>query len=261
MTYLVRSNDKRTSFKKVFLWPSVFVVFLVVLHLFAPRLLPSIFYSLISPLWQYGRDSSTVVGESRDKLIADVRSLTEALAEREAISSSSILVLQENADLKAFFNRATSTAERGSILASVLKKPPYTAYDSLIIDIGKNHDVKVGQIVLAPGNIVIGSIASVNVKTSTVRLFSSPGGEFEVSFSTSSASVTAHGRGGGGYEAVVPRDFGVNEGDVVNIKVGDTLLAGSVDRVVSEPAEPFATILFSTPVNIYELRWVFVLNE
>jgi cell shape-determining protein MreC len=258
MTYLVRSNEPKNGLKKPFLRLCAFVVILLILHIFAPRLLPSIFYSFISPLWQYGSDASPLVGESRETLMNQVKELTERIAEWESASTSLSMLMAENEELKMVLNRSTTTDYDRGMLAAVLKKPPYSVYDSIIIDLGENDGISKGSFVIAPGDIVIGAVSTVNKDTSIVNLFSSPGGEFDVSFGTSTAVVRANGRGGGSYEASVPRDFQVKPGDVVSIKTGNITIAGSVDDVISDPADPFAMVLFSIPVNIYELRWVFV---
>lgn len=258
MTYLVRSNEPKNGLKKSLLRLGVFVAFLFVLHIFAPRLLPSIFYSFISPLWQYGSDASPVVGESRKALMDQVKTLTERIAEWESASTSISILASENEELKYALNRSTTTDYDRGMLAAVLKKPPYSVYDSIIIDLGEDDGVTNRSFVIAPGDIVIGVVSTVNKDTSIVNLFSSSGGEFDVSFGTSTAVIRANGRGGGSYEASVPRDFSVKRDDVVSIKTGNIIIAGSVDNVISDPADPFARVLFSIPVNIYELRWVFV---
>jgi cell shape-determining protein MreC len=268
MTYLVRNDAHGRRMKKLrstLLGTLIFLVFLSILHLFAPRLLPSILYTFVEPLWKYGSDAPVSAGESREELFSEIGRLTLELDQLSGIASSSALIIEENILLKRILGRDLSTStisnQIDGVLAVVLKKPPYTPYDSLIIDTGQSLGIEKGDIVSAPGGIPIGSISEVYSNTSKVRLFSAPGETHEVLIGASSTMITAIGRGAGVYEASVPRNLGIEEGDLVSLPAINPLFVGRVNGLVSDPADPFTTVLFSAPVNIYELRFVIVLNK
>jgi cell shape-determining protein MreC len=144
------------------------------------------------------------------------------------------------------------------ILAAVLKHPPRAAYDELIIDAGLDAGFSVGNNVYAVGDLLIGRVFQVLGQTSKVRLFSSPGGTYPVMIGPDHAPATAIGRGGGQYAAELPRDIKVSEGDFVVVPSLNAKPFGVVTSISADPAEPFETILFAPPVNVYSLRWVLV---
>jgi len=89
-------------------------------------------------------------------------------------------------------------------------------------------------------------------------LFSSPGEKYQVMIGSSHAPISAVGRGGGQYQAQISRDAHVSEGDIVNSPGLNDAPFGIVTAVLSDPAQPFQTVLFAPPVNVYQLRWVLV---
>lgn len=147
------------------------------------------------------------------------------------------------------------------ILAAVLKRPPYSMYDELIIDIGNDQGVSTSSIVYASGGVMIGKVVQVLNKTARVRLLSSSGETYEVLIGDNNTPATAFGRGGGQYEAQVSRDIDIEEGDFVISPALNDKPFGVVSAVLVDPAQPFKTILFAPPINIYQLRWVLVENR
>jgi cell shape-determining protein MreC len=144
------------------------------------------------------------------------------------------------------------------VLAAVLVRPPLATYDELIIDAGSDQSVSVGDKVFAPGNVLIGTTTDVLSQTSKVILLSSPGQSYPVTVGPNHVPTTAVGRGGGQYEAQIPQATNIKEGDLVSdSSLADSLFA-TVTSVLSNPADPYETVLFSSPVNIYQLRWVLV---
>jgi len=146
----------------------------------------------------------------------------------------------------------------GRILAAVLVRPPQAAYDELLIDIGADHGITPGSRVYAPGNILIGSTTDIFGQTSKVELFSSSGNTYSVLIGPSRIPATAVGRGGGQYQAEVPQASKINQGDTVSDSSISDAPFGIVSSVLANPADPFETVLFAPPVNIYQLRWVLV---
>jgi hypothetical protein len=56
----------------------------------------------------------------------------------------------------------------------------------------------------------------------------------------------------------LPRDLNIEVGDTVTVPDIYHDVFGVVTTVVAVPAQAFSTILFKTPVNLNELRWVVV---
>ena len=144
------------------------------------------------------------------------------------------------------------------ILGAVLVRPSATAYDEFIIDVGADQGITVGSNVYAPGNILIGTVSDVLGETSKVTLFSSPGQTYPVLIGTSHVPTTAIGRGGGQYEAQIPQATQIAQGDIVLDPSLSDATFGTVMSVIDDPTDPFETILFSSNINIYQLRWVLI---
>jgi cell shape-determining protein MreC len=223
------------------------IVLLGILYIFLPGVMPAIFLSFVHPLWKAEADmrlGNTTMDELR-KTYADMMA-------NEAINNA---VFKENDDLKTMLGR---TKVEKPLLATILKKPPFTAYDSFILDVGTSEGVQVGNTVYALGNVPIGTIAEVIGNTSRVKLFSSSGEKFDILIGPSSIEATAEGKGGGYFEVSLPRDTKIKVGDQVLIPSIDSSYAATVDGIASEPSEPFAKVLFHQPVNMYEQRFVIV---
>lgn len=256
MTYLVRHSrphEKRT--RGIFGALAALVVIIILIQLLAPHFLPGVWTSLMRPFWR--SEFSIVSGSlsSPDQLLRQNEELKRQLADASLRMATVNAVESENEELKAILGRASSTPY---ILAAVLKRPPYSLYDEYIIDIGRDQGLSTSSRVYAPGNVLIGRVADVFNQTSKVILFSSPNEQYQVLIGPAHIPATAVGRGGGQYQAQVSRDVKISEGDTVSSPSLNDRSFGIVTSVLSDPAEPFATVLFAPPVNIYELRWVLI---
>jgi cell shape-determining protein MreC len=216
----------------------IFIVFvLVILYFLAPAFLSSIFTTMVRPLWRIGAENKQSQIQLPDSA-------------KDAIISQ---LTKENSELKEIMGRTVSD---DVLIAYILKKPPYTAYDSFILDVGSRDNVAIGDKVYVYGNILIGEIEEILVSTSKVRLYSSFGEKYEILIGDKNIEAVATGRGGGSFETVLPRDIKVSEGDTIIIPDISNTVFGIVGKVVADPARAFSTIIFSQPINIYEQKFV-----
>ena len=237
MSYVLKSNIKEKRMRFPVKAALILAPLLVIFHVAFPRALPSIFLTIVGPLW-------TVEKNIRQE--SYVTPLTENALMRQ--------LQDENQNLKQTFARK---GDKALTVAYILKKPPFSAYDIFILDIGKDDGVQVGNPVYALGDILIGEIAEASAAhISKVKLYSSFGEKFDVYIGQKSLAAHAIGRGGGSFEAELPRDSAVKEGDIVTIPSVANGTFGVVAKVLADPARPFATILFSQPFNLYEQKWV-----
>lgn len=162
---------------------------------------------------------------------------------------------QENLLLKSALSFSTSTAD---ILTVVLKRPPISGYDELIIDLGEKQGIKKSDLVFSVANIPIGRVVDVSSNTSKVLLFSSSGDKHDVLIGPNNYPAIAVGRGGGQYEVELPVGLIVNKGDYVSLASVNATPLGKVVFVENGNSSPFQKIIFSSLINIYQLRWVFV---
>jgi cell shape-determining protein MreC len=225
----------------------IFAVILALFYAFLPRVLPGIFLGIISPLWKADRDAK-LGATNMEELRSAYASMVSNRERENALQN-------ENAELKSLMER---TSLSKPLLATVLKKPPFSAYDSFILDVGESGGVKMGQTVYALGDIPIGRIGEVFAGTSRVLLYSSAGEQFDVLIGPSNIETQAVGKGGGHFEVSLPRDTKIVPGDKVHIPSLGNSFVGTVEGLASEPSEPFAKILFRQPFNLYEQRWVII---
>jgi hypothetical protein len=289
MNYQLR-NNRSNRYTKPLQVTVVVIVVLIFVRLVVPTALDSFFADLFSPLWRI-----EIIVSGADFSASAARDDLSALAGSQSSIASITLLQQENAELKALLGRApaepsgkSGTSAIGTfVLAAVLKAPPLSAYDSLVIDLGSDENVKVDDRVFALAtNPVIASIASSTLATSSpasstsmtevltpigtvsetsansskVGLFSSPGMKYSVEIGPDHIPATAIAQGGGMFEAELAQGAHVNIGDTITIPNIETLTFGTVGAIVNDPAEPYMNVLFQEPVNIYQLRWVLVGN-
>ncbi len=216
-----------------------FVICVFLAHLFFPQVIPSLVSSIVSPFFKAQKEvlvGSFIPSEQAQNLL-----LEEAL--------------RENEELKKGLGRTTTSR---TTLAYILKKPPFTLYDSYIIDIGKDFNIRVGNKVYAPGGILLGEVAHVDTHSSRVRLYSSSGEKFDVFIGEKNIEAEATGRGGGLFEVIIPRDVHVVEGDIVRVPRISGGVFGRVEAITLDASRSFSSVIFAQPVNIYEQNWVLV---
>jgi cell shape-determining protein MreC len=268
---------------------------------FMPHFLPAVFTTIARPFWRIQFSVQNGSLQSLEAVLAENQSLkrdVQALmvqnasitliqnqnnelltvlgrpdAIKQIVGSSTVALLDQNSQTISSSSPASSIlgihpAQSSSTnhpnnhtLGAVLMRPPFAPYDELVIDIGSEQGVSLGARVYAPGNVLIGTTTRVLSQTATVTLFSSPGQTYAVIIGSSHIPATALGRGGGQYEAQVPQATQITQGDIVSdVSIGDSIF-GTVTSVLNNPADPFETVLFAPPVNVYQLHWVLVENK
>lgn len=223
----------------------------------SPQFFPSIFSAAINPFWRITFSAQNDGFKSRDYLLNEnMRLKLELDAMKMRISSSTTELLEkQNQELFSLLGRATTTSGV-MVAAAVLSRPTAMPYDELIIDIGSIDNIGTSTLIYAPGRVLIGRVAEAFTYTSKVILFTSPKEDIAVEIGPNKIRATASGRGGGQYEAPVPHGSNISVGDIVSgTNIRDRAL-GNVIGMKSDPSDPFDTVLFAPPVNIYELRFV-----
>ena len=147
------------------------------------------------------------------------------------------------------------------VLGNILTKPNHSPYDTIIIDIGNNEQIKEGDLVYANGNIPIGFISKIYDKTSLVSLYTNPGQKTEGFMDKTNASVELIGRGGGNFEMIIPIELEAESGTIIYLPNSTTLVVAVVEEIISSPTDPFKKVLLSSPVNIQNLKWVQVKKD
>ncbi|MEK7661952.1 MAG: rod shape-determining protein MreC [Patescibacteria group bacterium] len=190
---------------------------------------------------------------NKEDIIEKNKSIQFDLDEAEARLKEVEEIESENFALKEILGRKIS---RDITLARVIMRPSRSPYDTLLIDAGESGGIKIGSKVFANGNTLVGTVEAVYTNTALVSLFSTPGREFEARLGSEDISITLMGRGGGSFEAVVPRALPVSKGDSVVVPSLSRSIVGYVEAVVSDPRDPFAKIFILSPISISTLRFV-----
>ncbi len=256
--YQENNFKKKSFFSVVSIGIFIFVMILVSVHLYNPSTSSGIVRTFAYPFWLGGSRVSASVAfffeslQSKKKLVEEKRSLIETIVNLRAMEFENKILKDENMDLKQMWGQRNF--ER-MIIAPVLRRPPSTLYDTLIVDTRGNKDILEGMRVVADGRILIGEVSSVEGNVAVVRLFSTPGIETEIFIGTSTASVTAKGLGSGNFTAKLPREMGIVVGENITLP-GISLPFSVVGSVDVRTTDPFEIIRFRIPVNINTLRWV-----
>jgi cell shape-determining protein MreC len=166
------------------------------------------------------------------------------------------IVKDENIKLKELFNR--TVPEKKLVISNILTKPNYSPYDTLIIDLGTSDGVSVGDQVYSNVVTPIGEIGAVYTKTSLVILYSNPGEVTEAMINGTNTSVELVGRGGGNFEMTIPIDLPFTIGSYVYLPNIETEIIATIEDVISSPTDPVKKLLLKSPINVQNLKWVFV---
>ncbi|PCI19546.1 hypothetical protein COB64_03725 [Candidatus Wolfebacteria bacterium] len=264
----ILSNRKSAQRKKRTIAIAIGVLVILVIlsrfSFFSP--LSSVFHAITLPLWKAKISiTDTVRGvtssfASKRSLVEENELLRERLNEFEISFQYNDVIVEENKKLKELFNRSNENEEDLTV-ASILTKPNQSPYGTLIIDIGSDSGVEVGDYIIARGNVVLGEIKDVFSNSSRVTLFSKSGNEIEGILSEFDIFVTLTGKGSGNFEFTIPRDIEIIDGLEVIIPSINSYLIADVRNIVRDPRDPLQKIVLASPVNIQELRFVQVLKK
>lgn len=192
---------------------------------------------------------------SKQALIKKVTAQESTLTSYDAELTTLTQLQSENAALKAELGR--DVGQKG-ILANVLTLPNRSFYDTILIDAGSAQGINVGQTAYAFNSVALGVIAKADVNTATIALFSAPGRQTSGSAVGSDVAVTLIGRGSGEYEVRLPRDVPFTEGSMIAQQSTTPASLAEIEKIITDPRDPFQRLLAKVPVNLQALKWVIV---
>lgn len=264
MEYLSKNNKKKNNKTKIFCF-GIVLILIATFYFGELFVLTGPLHYVGKPLWWLKNYSVevisniTIIIQTKEKLLEDNMKLKTELSKINSQLLLSQLLLAENNELKSMLGRKNS--DQKFILANVLAKPNLSPYDSLILDIGEDYGIKEGDKVIVDNDIIIGKIESVYSKTAKVQLYSFPNETLNVAIGFNKVIGIAEGKGGGNFEIKFPREVLIKKGDVVVLPEMDLFILGVVGSILTTPEDSLQTILFRIPINIFELRWVQILQE
>lgn len=242
--YFRRSKRPLSPFLIISSTVLVGVVFLALLIRFFA---PSLFVSLVHPLWDIGTffTEHATGNVSIDEL---TREVTELRKENEQLKNDKRLLLAKKEEGEVFPN---------GILAGVFTRPPVAPYDVLIVGKGTDDGVYKDMRVFSR-NVPIGTVESTSGKSARVLLYSTAGRQTEGWIGEKRVPVTLVGRSGGVVGAEIPREAAVKEGDMVYVPGPGALPYATVVRIETHPSSPRAVLTLRPFVNIFSISEVLV---
>lgn len=166
------------------------------------------------------------------------------------------LLKKENEELKSLLSRIPVKANL--TLATILTKPNASPYDTIIIDVGSDSNIKLGEKVYADEKSPIGEISKVYTNTSLVELYSNPEKVTKAVMDGTNTSVDLVGRGGGNFQMIIPHDLPSDNGAMVVLPNLTSEIIAIIDGVISMPADPNKKVILHSPINVQSLKWVLV---
>jgi cell shape-determining protein MreC len=259
MTYLRRTNLGAKRSRATTAAIVLGIAALVAIDFLFPSFYPRILSPIASSAWQaedatvglFGRMARLV--SSKLSLVREASSLRDEIRSHEADAYMIEVLREENESLKAALGRDAKGRE---VLAVVLSRPPVSAYDTLVLDVGADDGIALGQRVYVDGSVLIGDIVEATSGSSKASLFSTPGRETPVLIGAKKTSTQAVGRGGGNFFARLPADVVVAVGDVIVAPQLRTNVFGVVEHIEVGATDSIQTIYFRAPFNMHELRYV-----
>jgi cell shape-determining protein MreC len=254
-------HKKTRLAKKIFIIVACFFICLLLFLLFFFRLRET---SLNESIWRVGLRGQSVSKvfisylSSKNKLLNENIDLRNQLDTTKLELLNSSIYKDENKKLKEILGRKEHD---NILLAQILSKPNRSPYDIIVVDVGTNNAVAVGQKVLAKGLVPIGEVIEVGKKNSKISLYSTPGNITEAVLENSQIDLDLKGTGSGGFEIIVPKDVTVHTGQAILNKNMYSHIIALVSGVVSTEHDSYKKVLAKSPINIQELSWVEIVLE
>ena len=261
MNFLRRNNDFRGRlFSKYIFGFLILLVILISAFIFSGWKSPV--YSFASSFWKIRNAFAGFVADnievfkSKSALSIENKNLRIELRNIETERVLSDSLKEENENLKSLLGRKKNDKE---LLSAILAKPDFSPYDTIIIDVGTSDGVSVGdRAKSSDGMTFIGYVSEVFDFESKVTLYSSPGEKVRILIGRNYVMKEALGIGGGNFTLELPREFDVSEGDPVVIPSISPNIFGIIEKIEFKESDPYETVLFKSPVNLSELKWVIV---
>ena len=241
------------------------IIFLVVASLGFFASTGRLFHYIGRPFWkaknsltQNIRDTGYLVRtkasvyKENENLLNENRELKTSMIDYQIVKDENIL-------LKEMLGRKPTGKDL--VLSNILTKPNYSPYDTIVVDIGADRGINVGNLVYSNALVPVGEISVVYPNTSLVTLYTNPGQVTEAMMDVSNTSVELVGRGGGNFEMSIPVDLPFTKGTFVYLPNLQTEIVAITQDVISSPNDPIKKVLLSSPVNVQSLKWILVNRE
>lgn len=246
-----RSAKKKKEEKKQSMLFAIVIALIILGFSGVYRWLSSGFHPLATPFWKIKKDdntSLTVVFKDKKKLEKRILELEERIRIQSLEISQSRMLISKNNE------SSVAVTSSSSIKASILVKPNFTLYDTLIVDAGLEDGVQEGDIVTAYGLAIIGKVKDVRKNISFIEVFTEDRIKTTLVHNSTGTHVDVTGYGNGSVTFTMPRDAVVTVGDFLSSPLGNSYLFGTIENIKFDSTDPVQTILAQSVVNINQLQ-------
>lgn len=242
--------------KKRNMGPAIFILFFIGLIIILFKPFSSIVKSTGKSLWSINMNNSDYfsnIFHSKKSLSEENRKLIQELNEANLKLVELSVLGDENKKIKELLGRSGNDE---TIFAGLITNPNQSLYNTFNIDAGSVDGIKLGAKVFV-GDAFIGKVTDVFDKYSTVTSLSNPGEETNAVVSESDISITVIGRGGD-FEVDLPRDIPFQPGMAIVSQGSKPKIIAIIEKIISDPRDPFQKVLARLPMNMRTVRWVFI---
>ncbi len=259
MNYPLKPKQRKNPYLKS-AWGFVLAVFVFVyiLSIFRSTALYGVLSPVVSPVWRAKQSALNFLTthirffEGKQSLISENDDLKQKVLSVTALELERDALLKENESLKNIAQEGAEQDER----ARILTNPSQSAYDIVTAELEPGSRVAVGDTVFADHSIALGTVIDRKGSFAHIQYYSNPGVKTSVQVGDKSTSIEIVGQGGGNFLFVAPRDFEVNQGDLVVLPGFVTSVIGRVEAVESLRADSLKNVYISYPINIFTISYV-----
>lgn len=261
MNYSLK-NNKNT--KKTIIYGFVLALFFILINTFFQESFRGFLYFFGEPGWKITENISQNnitknIFSSKNKIIEENKKLKKELLDIKIELLEKNILERENKELKSFCKRGEKNNQE--VLAKIIKRPGIGSnYDILLIDIGVKDGVKKGDYAVVSNSLVIGKISEVFNSTSNVKLFSSPEEKIKTLLTPANIEMEVEGIGGGNFRVDIPKGVEAKKGDSIIMPSLNSQTIGRIEEISKESANPFKTLYFKIPINIFKISWLKIIK-
>ncbi len=262
----INNQGNRKSFLRQFSIASSLAIVVIVVVLTFQTSLRGYMISMLSPIWKieqgFKMGTARVFSSfSTSNLQKENEDLKSKLTSSEVKDSLQQALVVENRELKQVLGRLATTTASSTKLASILPKPNQFSNDTLLVDLGSEDGILNESLVVAYGNVPIGTITEVYSHQSLVTLFSAFNKKTKVLIGDKHLEAEAQGVGAGGFVLKLPKATEIKNGDVVTATNFITYVFGNISSIESVENNPFIEAHFSLFANPQELHFVQIIKN
>ncbi len=192
---------------------------------------------------------------SRSELAGELARLKEENAVLTAERFRRDVLENENDELRELTHLAADEPGRAVRVVSSFRSSPF---GTLILGSGTREGIAAGDLALAPGGFVIGTVTDVSPGSATLQTLFSRGERLDVVFGDEAAEL--EGLGGSVARAEVSRDTGITEGAVALAPAFGGRPVGVVGSLERNDADAFARLLVRTPANLDVIPFLYIVR-